>query len=130
MSEFDDETKGKPEDETMESGNKMLQESAAETMHKSNDEMITEFDDQIAKQREVLDRLCPPGDAGRVNPLYNRADALYRRFLKKDDIGDLDEAIEMLRSSLELHPVGHRIRTVCFYAAYMTSVTNKARILI
>ena len=107
MSEFDDETKGKPEDETMESGNDMLQESAAETTHKSNDEMIGEFDDQIAKQREVVERLCPPGDASRVNPLYNRADTLYRRFLKKNDIGDLDEAIEMLRSSLELHPVSH-----------------------
>ena len=129
MSEFDDETKGKPEDETMELGNEMLQESVTETTHKSNDEMIREFDDQIAKQREVVERLCPPEDAGRVSPLYNRADSLYRRFMKKYDVQDLDEAIEMLRSSLELHPVGH-IRTVCSYAAYMTSVTNKARILI
>jgi len=45
-----------------------------------------------------------PGDTGRSMALYNLADSLDDRLMEIDDIANLDQAITLHRSALDLHP--------------------------
>ena len=75
---------------------------------------MTKSDDKIARKRKELE--ChPPGDTGRAMVLYNLADSLDDRFLEMDDIADLEEAIALHQSALDLRPVGHSDRSDSFY---------------
>ena len=75
---------------------------------------MTKLDDQIAEDRKELDH-HPPGDTGRGKALFNLADSLEDRFLKKNVIGDLEEAIGLHRSALAVHPEAHPDRHKLLY---------------
>ena len=70
------------------------------------DRTMTQLDDEIAEYREELKR-CPPGDTGRGTALLNLADSLKDRFLKTNNIQDIEEAIGHHRTALALRPGGH-----------------------
>ncbi|KAI5989361.1 hypothetical protein EDD15DRAFT_1319708 [Pisolithus albus] len=65
--------------------------------------------DNVSHKRADLER-CPPGSNGRDVPLFHLAVALRNRFTKGRKLGDLDEAITLLRKVLELRPSGHHAR--------------------
>lgn len=47
-----------------------------------------------------------PGDTGRAMTLYNLADSLDDRLVGIDDIANLDQAVTLHRSVLDLHSAG------------------------
>ena len=61
---------------------------------------------QVAENRKVLE-LYPPGSGGRAQALYNLASSLEELFLETKAVVDLDEAIAVHRSALDLCPIGH-----------------------
>ena len=86
---------------------------------------MTKLDDQIARNRKELEHHCPPGDTGWDVPLYNLAYSLDDRFMETDDIVDLEEAILLHQSALDLRPLGHPDRSdslhhlaLCFSRRY------------
>ena len=70
---------------------------------------MTKLDDQIAQNREELDRR-PPGNIGRAQALYSLADSVRRRFNETNASADIDEAIALHRQALDLRPTGYRDR--------------------
>ena len=73
------------------------------------DHTMTKLDDQIAQNREELDRR-PPGNIGRAQALYSLADSVRRRFNETNASADIDEAIALHRQALDLRPTGDRDR--------------------
>ena len=76
---------------------------------------MTELDDEIAQRQEELE--CDPlEDAARAWALFNLADCLEDRLLERDDIEDIQEAIELHRTALALRPEGHADRHESFFS--------------
>ena len=66
---------------------------------------MANMNDRIVQLRSRLKR-CPHEDGGRAALLYELADHLKIRFLEHGGASDLDEAISLHRSALDLRPVG------------------------
>ena len=85
---------------------------------------MTKLDDQIAQDRKALEHHSP-GDTGQAIALYNLAYSLYDKFVEKDNIAHLEEAIVLHQSVLNLRPPGHSDRSdslhglaLCFSRRY------------
>ena len=78
---------------------------------------MKKLEDQTVQSRKKIEchRCHSPGVADRAVALRNLADSVRKRFKETNAVADLDEAIALDRSALDLLPVGHPDRHGLFH---------------